>query len=221
MKIKPTTEEEHRKESLVCNTLKKGNLKAKEIKKELWERNISFVRSYDRFFTGVFTVLAILWLLPAIAKYSGWGFLSFFTQLSRVNFPMLMIVVGAVFITVVIALEVKVCSVRKKLGGCYDTHESVVIVRGGPYKVIRHPGYLAELIYFSLIPIVLSKWLPFTILAVVYIVVWIGMLAYLVREEDNFNIRKWGNEYRQYMREVPAFNFIKGFRNLRRRSRKE
>ena len=72
------------------------------------------------------------------------------------------------------------------------------------------PGYLAEIIYFSLLPIVLSKWVPFTIMAIVYGVIWIGVLVYLLKAEDNFNIRKWGDEYRQYMREVPALNFVKG-----------
>jgi len=94
-------------------------------------------------------------------------------------------------------------------------HESVVIIREGPYRVIRHPGYLAELIYFPLLPIVLSRWVPFTILAIVYIVVWTGAIVYLLKAEDNFNLRKWGDEYRQYMKEVPAINFVKGLKKLK------
>jgi len=204
-----------RKEGLVKEVMSKGELDAEEIKEELWKKNISFVRSYDRAFVRLFLALAILWLLPAIAQWSGWEFLSFFAQLPRGNFSIVVIVIGAIFLIVAIALEAEAGSMRQKRGGCHDLHESVVIVREGPYKVIRHPGYLAELIYFPLLPIVLSRWVPFTILAIVYIVVWTGAIVYLLKVEDNFNLRKWGEEYRQYVKEVPAINFVKGLRKLK------
>lgn len=216
MKMKTIDEEGQKKVGLVKEILKKGDLTAEELKEELWKKNVSFVRSYDRAFTGVFIVVAILWLLPAVAKYSGWQFLSFFAQLPRVEFPIVVIVVGVVFFIAAISLEAKGVSMRQRRGGCQDTHESVVIVRESPYKIIRHPGYLAEIVYFSLLPVILSKWLLFTILVVVYIVVWLSMMAYLIRAEDDFNIRKWGEEYQQFMKEVLALNFVKGLRNLRK-----
>ena len=60
------------------------------------------------------------------------------------------------------------------------------------------------------LPIVLSEWLPFTILAALCIVVAIALCVYLIRVEDRFNLKKWGKEYRQYMAEVPAVNVVKG-----------
>jgi len=203
------------REGLVKEILSKGNLTAEEIKGELWKRDISFVKSYDRPYNVLFWPLLILWLLPAIARYSGWGFLSPFARLPKVDFPAPVIVIGMIFVIAAVALETKTTLMRRRLGGCHDTHESVVIIREGPYRVIRHPGYLAELIYFPLLPIVLSKWVPFTILAMVYIVVWTGAIVYLIRAEDNFNLRKWGEEYRQYMEDVPAINFVEGLRRLK------
>jgi len=50
---------------------------------------------------------------------------------------------------------------------------------------------------------------------VVYIVVWTGAIVYLIKAEDNFNLRKWGKEYRQYMEDVPAINFVEGLRRLK------
>jgi len=202
---------------LVKEILGKGDLTAEETKGELWKRDISFVRSYDRPYNVMFWPLIVLWLLPAIAKYSGWGFLSPFARLPKVDFPAPVIVIGAMLFIAAVALETKVSSMRRKLGGCHDTHESVVIVREGPYGVIRHPGYLAELVYFPLLPVILSRWVPFTILAVVYIVVWTGAIVYLIKAEDDFNLRKWGEEYRQYMKDVPAINFVEGLRRLKRR----
>ena len=208
-----------RKEGLVKKILSQGDLPAKEIKEELWKKNVSFVRSYDRAACMLFYPLVALWLLPAIAKYSGWGFLDFFARLSRVDFPIVVIVIGAIFFIVAVALEAKVTSARQRRGGCHDTHETVVIVREGPYRVIRHPGYLAELVYFTLLPLVLSKWLPFTILAILFIAAWIGVTVYLIKAEDNFNLRKWGEKYRQYMEDVPAINFVKGLKRLGEESR--
>jgi protein-S-isoprenylcysteine O-methyltransferase Ste14 len=209
------SEEGPRKEGLVRGVLKKGDLTTEQMKEELWEKNISFVRSYDRAFSWLFLVVAVFWFLPAIAKYSGWQFLDVFAQLPTVDFPIAVIVIGAIFFITAIALEAKVNSGRKRRGGCHDYHETLVIVREGPYRVIRHPGYLAEMVYFSLLPILLSKWLPFTSLAVISIAVIIASFAFLIRAEDNFNTRKWGEEYRRYMKEVPALNFVKGLKNLR------
>lgn len=197
-------------EGLVKEILGEGELSAQEIREELRRRDVSFVRAYDRAFSRLFLVLAVLWLLPAIGRWTGWGFLGFFARLPRVDFPTAVIVVGAVLFIAAVSLEAKLVSMRQKRGGCQDTHETVVIVREGPYRVIRHPGYLSEIVYFGLLPIVLSKWVPFTILAAICIVIAIASFAYLIRVEDNFNQRKWGEQYRQYMKEVPAINFVKG-----------
>ena len=207
--------ERRKREARVEEVLSRGDLAAGETRKELWKKNVSFVRSYDRHCNRLFWPLIALWLVPAVAKWSGWRFLSCFGRLSRVDFPIVVIVIGSLLFITAIALEVKVSSMRQKRGGCHDLHETVVIVREGPYRVIRHPGYLAELIYFPLLPIVLSRWVPFTILAVAYIVVWTGAIAYLLKAEDHFNLRKWGDEYRRYVEEVPAVNFAKGLKRLR------
>jgi hypothetical protein len=64
-------------EGLVQEILSDGALSTEEIKKELKEKDICFVRSYDRTFSGLFVLLAALWLLPAIAQScQGWTFLS-------------------------------------------------------------------------------------------------------------------------------------------------
>ena len=185
------------KEGLVREVPSTDDLAAEEVREELWKKNVSFVRSYDRRCSRLFCPLVALWLLPAIAKWSGWRFLSFFARLPRMDLPIVVIVIAAIFVIAAIALEVAVSSMRQKRGGCHDVHETVVVIREGPYRVIRHPGYLAELIYFPLLPIVLSRWVPFTLLAIVYIVVWTGAIVCLLKAEDSFNLRKWGEEYRQ------------------------
>jgi protein-S-isoprenylcysteine O-methyltransferase Ste14 len=198
------------KEGLVGEILSDGTLPTEQIKKELKKKDICFVQSYDRTLSGLFMLLAALWLLPAIAQWTGWGFLRFFAELPRVDFA-IGVILGATFaFAAAVALEAKLVSMRQRQGGCQDAHETVVIVRDGPYGVVRHPGYLAEIVYFSALPIVLSRWVPFTILAALSSAVAIALFVYLIRVEDRFNLKKWGKDYRQYMVEVPAVNFVKG-----------
>lgn len=69
-----------------------------------------------------------------------------------------------------------------------------------------------------LLPIILSEYVPFTHLSIAAIIVIFVYTYYGVRiEEKKLDIPKWGDEYLQYMKEVPRFNFIKGLWNLRKR----
>jgi protein-S-isoprenylcysteine O-methyltransferase Ste14 len=205
-----------KKEGLVGEILKKDHITTKELKEELGKKNVNFTKLFSRSYGGLLFVVAIIWLLPAVAQYSDWVLLNFLARLPVVEFPIPVIVIGAIFFIAAISLEVKVTLIRKREGGCHDTHETVIVIRQGPYRIIRHPGHLAEMSYFSLLPILLSRWVPFTVMAGISIVILIGSYVYMIREEDNFNVRKWGEEYRKYMKELPAINFFKGLKNLKR-----
>lgn len=204
-----------REEGLVNDILSRGDLTAEEMEGELQKKDLCFTSSYDRPLTVLFLVLIILWLLPAVARWTGWGVLSFFARLPRVDFPVAVIVVAGAFVVAAVCLEAKVSSMRHKRGGLQDVHETMIIVREGPYRVVRHPGYLAEITYFALIPVLLSRWVPYTILAAIASAGMIAGIVYLITTEDRFNQRKWGVEYRRYMRKVPAINFLKGLKKLR------
>lgn len=203
------------REGIVQEILRDQGLTPEERKKALWKSDVSFVKTYDRYYAILLSAIAIVWLLPAVAGYSGWGPLSFFARLPRVKFPLVAMAIAGVVFLVGICLDVIVGLERGRHGGCHDFHETVLIVRRGPYRVIRHPGYLAEIIYFSMLPIILSRWIPYTTLAAVCTATVIASLAYLIRREDHFNVKKWGEEYRRYMRQVPAINFVKGLWNFK------
>ena len=202
-------------EGIVHEILRDESFSPEGIKEALWKRNVSFVKAYDRYYNMLFIPLAILWLLPAVARYFNWTFLSFFAELPRVDFPSIAVVLAVVLFPIGICLEAIVCLERTRHGGCHDFHESVVVVRQGPYRIIRHPGYLAEIIYFAMLPIILSRWVPYTIFAGVGTILVVASLSYLIRREDDFNVKKWGEEYRRYMKEVPAINFVRGLWNLK------
>ncbi len=204
-----------RDRGVVSDIRDREDLTSREIMDELWKRDASFVRSYDRAFKWVFLALGVLWFLPGIARRSGWQFLNSLAGLPAVVFPLGVIAVAVLLFLAAIALETWLNWMRQQQGGCHDTHETVAIVREGPYRVIRHPGYLAEMVYFGLAPIVFSRMVPFTILAAVAIGLALASFAYLIRVEDSFNVRKWGDGYREYMADVPAVNFVRGLKRLR------
>ncbi|MBU7037391.1 MAG: isoprenylcysteine carboxylmethyltransferase family protein [Theionarchaea archaeon] len=196
------------KEGLVREILEGGDLTEADIKEQLKRRGISFVKRYNQKYSALVLVSVVVWLLPTLAKVSGLSALEGLSQLTKIRFPVPVLVVSVALFVIALVIEVKVVSMRSRLGGLDDAHESLVIIREGPYAVIRHPGYLAEVVYFTLLPVVLSEWISFTILAIVHIAVVLVSFSYLIRVEDNFNVAKWGDEYRRYMDELPAINFL-------------
>jgi protein-S-isoprenylcysteine O-methyltransferase Ste14 len=206
---------EKQDEGLVIEIREKENLEKDDIIKELKKGDVSFVTKYDRKMVVLISLAVFIWLLPFLATCTGWTSLSSLVNVPRMTFPPVVNALAAILLVASLILEAKVTSLRSRLGGV-DAHESLIVVREGPYAVMRHPGYLSEIIYFSVLPVVLSPWIPFTATAFIYILVVISIPVYLIRVEDSFNVRKWGDEYREYMDEVPAINFFKGLRERRK-----
>ena len=200
---------EEGEEGLLREVLERNGLTEAEIKELLRGRGISFVSRYDRKYSTLVAASVAVWLLPTLAEVSGLSFLGGLSQMARIRFPVPMLALAAALFVTALILEIKVVSTRRRLGGL-DAHESLYIVREGPYAVIRHPGYLAEVVYLALLPVVLSEWIGFTALAVVHIAVIVVSFSYLIHVEDEFNVAKWGDDYRRYMEELPAVNFLRG-----------
>ncbi|MGA2748375.1 MAG: isoprenylcysteine carboxylmethyltransferase family protein [Verrucomicrobiota bacterium] len=74
------------------------------------------------------------------------------------------------------------------------------LVTGGPYSKIRHPMYTALLTWTTSLGVVLANWIPviFAVLALVIIVA-------RVPREEQMMIERFGNEYREYMKQTGRF----------------
>jgi protein-S-isoprenylcysteine O-methyltransferase Ste14 len=72
--------------------------------------------------------------------------------------------------------------------------------RGGPYRFVRHPGYLGSLLFLD--GLALSSGNAVTLAASV--VVTFAAYAYRIRSEDAMLVAAFGEEYVAYRREVPA-----------------
>lgn len=91
---------------------------------------------------------------------------------------------------------------------------TTTIVKTGLYSIIRHPQYTAGIL-FSLALMLVSQTFLITLLGIIVI----PLLYMDIVKADKFNIEKFGDEYRQYMKEVPRTNFVLGI--IRRLSRKK
>ncbi|MCE1198795.1 MAG: isoprenylcysteine carboxylmethyltransferase family protein [Marinilabiliales bacterium] len=70
------------------------------------------------------------------------------------------------------------------------------LIEKGPYRVIRHPGYLGQLMIFLGIATALSNWL--SVLGMM-VPVFAGFL-YRIHVEERFLLREMGDRYRDYSR---------------------
>ena len=72
------------------------------------------------------------------------------------------------------------------------------LVTTGVYSIVRHPLYLAGVIIFTSQPVITRNWLAVQVLADVYFIY--GALV-----EEKRLLKRFGEEYRQYMKRVPRF----------------
>ena len=198
-------EEESRVKDLV-EKLQIGAITPKEAIKELQKRKLV---EHERWELIPWVIYFVLWL-PLNFRFSD--------QLAAIQFPLFIIGISIVLSALGMYLGVWATRMHYKRGGL-EQDETVILIKDGPYSIMRHPA-IAFLILPILLPIILSEYVPFTPLSVAAIIVMIVYVYYGVRmEEEKLDIPKWRDEYRRYMKEVPRFNFIKGLWNLRKRRR--
>ena len=83
------------------------------------------------------------------------------------------------------------------------------LVKTGLYSIIRHPQYTAG--------ILLSLALIFVSQTIVIVLLGLGVIPLLyfdILKADEYNIKKFGEEYKEYMKNVPGINFILGIIRL-------
>lgn len=184
--------------------LEREEVTPKEAHKELEKRGLVENERWEIIPWAIYIILE--WPLNII----------FSDQLPVIHFPPIVIYISAVLAALGMLLAIWVTYIHYKRGGL-GQDETIILFKDGIYGVVRHPGVLGFSILPILLPIILSTFVPFTPLSVAAIIVMIVYLYYGVYLEEKLDIEKWGNEYLQYMKEVPRVNFIKGLWNLRKK----
>lgn len=193
--------------------LKRGEITSKDARKELGKRGLLEPETWEII---PWMAYLVLWLLPFVSSQSKLDFLAFFAQLQSISFPAIVIYVSLAIGLIGIFLGIWATRMHYKSGGLHHD-ETVILLKEGPYRVMRHPatGFMMLPI---LLPIILSAYIPFSPLSIAAIITMIVYVYYgCLLEEKKLNMPKWGDEYLQYMKEVPRFNFIKGLWNLRKK----
>lgn len=206
-----------KKEGIATEIAKKEGLTPEERKKELIRAGLDFTKKIPEtpWIAVTMLVWAILCFLPGVAQFSHLEALSFLLSLYVIKIPMVIVWI-AVALLVALLPQGLTERVRVKKGGCNNEHHTVVLIKEGPFRIVRHPEYSFYIWLFISLSVALSPVFRFTALSIIGDILLIIGFTILAKQEEAFNIRKWGDEYRQYMREVPRFNYIQGLWRLRK-----
>ena len=162
------------------------------------------------------------WLISVIRKhmkgeiYEACGLGLYFTQIFwsqywlKLDIQPLRIIGFILFVPAALFVGASFATLKAK-GKPTDSWEATtVVISKGIYRVTRHPMYLGTTIWsFALVLVVQS--LVSLILAIVAIYCfWMAST-----KEEEFNLSKFGEEYRGYITSVPRWNFIKGIKKLK------
>jgi protein-S-isoprenylcysteine O-methyltransferase Ste14 len=180
--------------------LKRGELTPKEVKKNLKERGLVGQESWKWRVSYLFIMIAYFVLCPMPLPLK--------SQLQRIPFPIVVIYGSLIPLGIGTLLAIWMHITHSKKGGLKGSDETVIFYRDSPYNVMRHPGIFGIMMWLIFLPIIISNYVPFTFLSVIGIILVIGYHYYMVYVEEKFNTMKWGDEYIQYMKEVPRFNAI-------------
>jgi protein-S-isoprenylcysteine O-methyltransferase Ste14 len=82
------------------------------------------------------------------------------------------------------------------------------LVRTGIMRIIRHPMYLGTAIASFALILIFQSLLSIALFVTAAILLWIAS-----KKEDDYNLERFGDSYREHMSLVPRWNFFKGVRN--------
>jgi protein-S-isoprenylcysteine O-methyltransferase Ste14 len=91
------------------------------------------------------------------------------------------------------------------LGRYYSTYVEVLpdhmVIERGPYRLIRHPNYLGQLVGAIGLGLALQSWVALLVLAIAAA----SYFAYRIRNEEGFLIAEMGADYASYMTRTKRF----------------
>lgn len=93
-----------------------------------------------------------------------------------------------------------VLQLRERYSRTLLVQDEHAIERGGPYRWVRHPGYLGSLLALNGVAIASGNWI--TLLT--SLIATFAAYRYRIAVEDEMLVAALGNAYAEYRREVPA-----------------
>jgi len=85
--------------------------------------------------------------------------------------------------------------------------EATIMLDTGIFKIIRHPLYFGTALWSVALILISQSILSILLGGGAIFCFWMAS-----RKEDEFNIKKFGDRYRDYMKKVPRWNVFRGLR---------
>ena len=76
--------------------------------------------------------------------------------------------------------------------------ERQVIVTQGPYRMIRHPGYLGVICLWIGFGLAIGNWIATIVMAILLL----GVYGYRIRSEEAMLVDRFGEEYQKYRKQT-------------------
>jgi protein-S-isoprenylcysteine O-methyltransferase Ste14 len=137
-----------------------------------------------------------IWLLIVSISLGYWlSFLAASAKLGRIYHWNTFFVSGSLLVLAGLILRVSsILKLRQQFTFTVAKIENHELIETGFYKVIRHPGYLGQLIIFLGTSVCLSNWLSILLMIIPV------LTAYLIRinVEEKFMVKQMGQRYLDY-----------------------
>lgn len=144
---------------------------------------------------------SIVWTLTAGGQLvAAWILYDPGANSTRINIGWLILFISGIFGW----LPIFTFRSRGKVAGRSYVHTTVV-VDSGIYSIVRHPQYLAGLLINLAVPLITWHWLVIILGAASIVMYWWSAVV-----EEEINLDKFGDAYREYQERVPRFNFLRG-----------
>jgi len=137
-----------------------------------------------------------IWLLTISITIGYWlSFIIASTKIGRIYHWNTLFVIGSVLILAGLLIRVtSILKLKQQFTYTVTKIENHELIETGLYRIIRHPGYLGQLIIFLGISTCLSNWISITAMAVSV------LIGYLIRinVEEKFMVEQMGQKYLDY-----------------------
>ena len=90
-------------------------------------------------------------------------------------------------------------------------HGTTTVVQTGIYGIVRHPMWLGMAIWSAALILVFQSFFSIVLSTVAVVCFRMG-----ATKEDEFNIKEFGDAYREYIKKVPMWNIFKGLRRVKK-----
>ncbi len=165
---------------------------------------------------GIWIAIILKWLIPVVREHIiyeiyvacglGLYFTSFLLNSSwgEIGIFPLKVLGFALFLPAAFFLGASFLNLKKRGKPPTGWEQTTVMIENGVYNIVRHPLYLSLALWAIGVTLVIQT-VPTAVLGILA-----GFCFWMAaKEEDEYNIRKFGGRYQNYMRRVPRWNFLR------------